>query len=218
MYRQPRVQAYSIADGVQGSIMGRTLGYLALLLAILAVAAFLSPLAGGAGLWIGMIAALIGTLMVGRNAARSGRAFTWGAIVAIGMGLLVGPVIWAVPGQAILSTLAVLVVAVLFSALLVSWVPWDFSRLGPLLFMGLILLLVTGVLSWIVPQVSGIMMSKAYNLIGTLIFIGYLMVDFSLMRLRGRSMPYQGMAVVLAVSILIDIVNLFLFLLRLGRR
>jgi FtsH-binding integral membrane protein len=110
------------------------------------------------------------------------------------------------------------VLAVLFSALLVSWVPWDFTRLAPLLFLGLIMLLITGVLSWLIPGLTGIAMSRAYNLIGVLIFLGYLMVDFSIMRWRGRVLPADGAPVVLAVSILIDIVNLFLFLLRLGRR
>jgi hypothetical protein len=84
--------------------------------------------------------------------------------------------------------------------------------------MGLLMLIITSVLSWIVPGLSGVVMSKTYNLIGVLIFLGYLLVDFSLMRVRGRVVPAQGTAVVLAVSLLIDIVNLFLFLLRLGRR
>ncbi len=216
-----RSSALRISDGVTGSLMGRTLGYLALLILILSVSVLLSPLAGPVGIWIGIVAALLGTIMVGRNAVTAGRAFIWGAVVAIGMGLLVGPVVWsvAVTQTGLLwTTLGTLVIAVVFSALLVSAIPWDFSRLMPLLFLGLIMLIVTGALSWFVPSISGVVMSKAYNLIGTLIFIGYLMVDFSLMRMRGRVVPTQGTAVVLAVSLLIDIVNLFLFLLRLGRR
>lgn len=221
MYNRSPYAAVRVSDGVQGSLMGRTLAILVLLLAILSVSALLSPVAGTAGLWIGIAAALLGTIMVGRSVASAGRAFVWGAVVAIGMGLLVGPVVWSVAltqGSLLISTMGILLVAVLFSALLVSVVPWDFSRLMPLLFLGLIMLIVTGLLSWIVPGMSGLAVSKAYNLIGTLIFIGYLLVDFSLMRLRGRVMPAEGTAVVLAVSILIDIVNLFLFLLRLGRR
>ncbi len=216
-----RSSALRISDGVTGSLMGRTLGYLALLILILSASVLLSPLAGRVGIWIGIAAALLGTIMVGRNAWTAGRAFIWGAVVAIGMGLLVGPVVWSVAvtqSGLLWTTLGTLVIAVVFSALLVSVVPWDFSRLMPLLFLGLIMLIVTGALSWFIPSISGVVMSKAYNLIGTLIFIGYLMVDFSLMRLRGRVVPTQGTAVVLAVSLLIDIVNLFLFLLRLGRR
>lgn len=221
MYSRSPYASVQVADGVAGSLMGRTLGYLALLLMILSASALVSPLVGSIGMWIGIAAALFGTIMVRRNRGSATQAFTWGAIVAIGMGLLVGPVVWSVAltqSGLLWSTLGTLIVAVLFAALLVSWIPWDFSRMMPLLFIGLIMLLITGVISWIVPGVSGLAMSRAYNLIGVLVFLGYMMVDFSLMRARGRVVPAQGTAVVLAVSLLIDIVNLFLFLLRLGRR
>ncbi len=221
MYNRSPVSAYRVADGVTGSIMGRTLGYLTLLLFILGASALISPVAGRAGMWVGIGSALIGTILVSRNVARAGRAFFWGAVVAIGMGLLVGPFVWSVAitqSSLLLSTLGILLIAVLFSAALVSWLPWDFSKMAPLLFVGLIMLVVTGFLSWIVPGMTGLATSRVFNLIGTVIFTGYLIVDFSLMRMRGRSVPAQGMAVVLAVSILIDIVNLFLFILGLGRR
>jgi hypothetical protein len=172
-------------------------------------------------MWIGIGAALVGTILVSRNVARAGRAFFWGAVVAIGMGLLVGPVVWSVAmtqSSLLWSTLGILLLAILVAASLVSWLPWDFSKMAPLLFVGLIMLLVTGFLSWIVPGMTGLATSRIFNLLGTLIFTGYLIVDFSLMRLRGRTVPAQGMAVVLAVAILIDIVNLFLFILGLGRR
>ncbi len=221
MYNRSPVAAYRISDGVAGSIMGRTLGYLTLLLLILGASAVVSPIAGQAGMWVGIGAALIGTILVSRNVARAGRAFFWGAVVAVGMGLLVGPVVWSVAitqSSLLWSTLGILLIAVLFSAALVSWLPWDFSKMAPLLFVGLIMLVVTGFLSWIVPGMTGLATSRVFNLIGTLIFTGYLIVDFSLMRMRKRVVPAQGMAVVLAVAILIDIVNLFLFILGLGRR
>lgn len=221
MYDRSPVVAQRVSDGVVGSLMGRTLGYLALLLLILCASALLSPLAGISGMWVGVAAAFVGTILVSRNAARAGRAFLWGAVVAVGMGLLVGPIVWSVAlhdSGLLWSTLGALVIAVGFSAALVSWLPWDFSKMMPLLFVGLIMLMATMVLSWIVPSLAGVQMSTAFNLIGTLVFIGYLIVDFSLMRWRGRVVPVQGAPVVLAVSILIDIVNLFLFLLRLGRR
>lgn len=221
MQNQSPYVAVSVRDGVRGSLMGRTLALLSLLLAILAVAALLAPAAGATGMWVGIGLAILGTIFVSRNVQRAGRAFAWGALVAVGMGLLVGPVVWSVAttnGGLIWSTLGTLLLAVLFSAILVSWIPWDFSRMMPILFLGLILLMVTGALSWVVPGMSGVVMSKTYNLIGVLVFIGYLLVDFSLMRVRGRTVPAQGAAVVLAVSLLIDIVNLFLFVLRLGRQ
>jgi FtsH-binding integral membrane protein len=116
------------------------------------------------------------------------------------------------------STLLALLLAMLIAALVVSVVPWDFSKMGPLLFLGLIVLIVLGVLSMIIPSMGGVMMSTAYNVVGVVIFTGYLMVDFAIMRYRSRYFPQDDMAIMLAVSILVDLVNLFLFLLRLGRR
>ncbi len=221
MYNQSPFGATRVSDGVMGSLMGRTLGYLALLLAILCAAMFVSPVLGSTGMWVGVVAAFLGTVLVNRNMARAGRALFWGAVVAVGMGILIGPIVWNVAltdGSLLWSTLGALLVSVLFAAALVSWLPWDFAKMAPLLFVGLLMLVAVSLLSWIVPGATGIAMSRAFNLIGTLIFIGYLIVDFSLMRWRGRALPAQGAPVVLAVSLLIDIVNLFLFLLRLGRR
>lgn len=215
--------AFSLAEtGVQGSLMGRTLGYLGLLLAILTATAVLTGGAlGEVGLLAGIVMMFLGSIMVNRSAARGGRAFTWAVVTAVGMGLLLSPILIMVAASdasLLWFTLATLTVAVGFSAALVSWVPWDFTRLTPLLSVGLILLLITGFLSMLVPGLTGIQMSTTWNLIGVVIFTGYLMVDLSLMRHRRLMLPAQGAAAVLATRLLIDIVNLFLFLLRLGRR
>lgn len=212
--------AVSVADGVSGSLMGRTLAYLAALLAILSAAVLVAPVSAWS-MWAGVGMALLGTWLVGRNVWRPARAFFWGAVVAVGMGFLVAPLVQSLlvsDPSLLVNSLAALLVAVLFAALVASWVPWDFSRLMPLLFIGLMMLIVVGMLSWFIPAVSGLALSSGFAWLGTIIFIGYLVVDFSLMRARGRVMPAQGTAVMLAVSLLIDIVNLFMFLTRLGRR
>ncbi|MHB1612127.1 MAG: Bax inhibitor-1 family protein [Sulfobacillus sp.] len=221
MYNRSPYSGYQVSEGVPGRLMGRTLGYLGLLLGILAVATLFGPVFGTWGVWVGFGAAIIGTIMVSRRVANAAAAFAWGVVVAIGMGILVAPVLWGVAATdpaLLLRTFGVLILAVLMSAALVSFIPWDFSRMMPLLFVGLIMLIVVNLLSLFVPAFAGVGASRAFNLIGVLIFTGYLMVDFSLMRFRGRVVPSDGTAVVLAVSLLIDIVNLFLFLLRLGRR
>jgi FtsH-binding integral membrane protein len=111
-----------------------------------------------------------------------------------------------------------LVLAVALAGAAVAWIPWDFSRLAPLLMVGLLLLLFAGLLSWLIPGLTGFAMSPAYNLIGVGIFTGYLLVDFSLLKYRGMTFAGNGAAVLMATAILVDIVNLFLFLLMLGRR
>lgn len=211
---------YSVSQGVSGNLMGKTLGYLVLLLVILMASVVVAPTFGTAGMWIGLIAAFIGTLMVSRRMNNAASTLVWGAIVAVGMGLLVAPAVLstAVSNAGLLySSVFGVVVAVALSAAVVSFIPWDFSRLGPILFVGLLMLVITSVLGMILPGVTGLLMSRAYNIFGILIFTGYLMLDFSLMRSRGRMLPQEGAAVALAVFLLVDIVNLFLFFLRLGR-
>ncbi len=200
--------------------MAQTLGYLALLLVVLVLASVVGVGFGSAGMWIGFIAAMLGTIMVSRSQARAGRALMWGFVVAIGMGIAIAPILWyAILDQnhLFLTTMGGILIAMLLSAAVVSWIPWDFSRMAPLLFLGLIMLIITGVLSMFLPSMFGVVASRAYNVIGVLIFTGYMMVDFAIMRHRGRSLPGDGTAVVLAVGLLVDIINLFLFLLRLGR-
>ncbi|HBQ96116.1 MAG: Bax inhibitor-1 family protein [Firmicutes bacterium] len=212
---------YRVADGVHGSLMARTLGFLVLLLVILMAASVFGVGLGPGAFWIGFIAAMVGTIFVGRNQANAGMALFWGIIVAIGLGIAVGPVLWYAilhQNHLFLTTVGGILIAMLLSAAVVSWVPWDFSKLGPILFLGLLMLIITSLLSFFLPGMFGIVASRAYNLIGVLIFTGYMMVDFSIMRYRGRILPGNGAAVVLAVSLLVDIINLFLFLLRLGRR
>ncbi len=211
---------YSVSDGINGKLMGRTLAYLAVLLAILMVGSVIGADLGSVGLWAGFALTIIATLMVSRRVARAGAAFFWGALAAVGLGMVVSSVLWYAilnqPTLVLTSSLAVLL-AMVVAALVVSVVPWDFSKMGPLLFLGLIVLIVLGLLSMILPGMGGVMMSAGYNIAGVVIFTGYLMVDFGVMRSRSRSFPQDGLAIMLAVSILIDIVNLFLFLLRLGR-
>ncbi|MCY0881017.1 MAG: Bax inhibitor-1 family protein [Firmicutes bacterium] len=220
MYNRYSTNGVSVSNGVSGALMGKTLGVLALLLLIVGVGSVFGIELGRIGIWVGLIAAFVGTWMVSRRINHVGAAFGWGVVVALGMGVMISPIMWQavlLHSSALVTTLGTLLLAILMSAALVSWLPWDFSKMAPLLFIGLIMLMITGLLSFFVPSVLGFTMSSAYNLIGVIIFTGYLIVDFSLMRTWGRTVPADGAAVVLAVFMLVDIINLFLFLLRLNR-
>ncbi|AUW92716.1 MAG: hypothetical protein C7B44_09590 [Sulfobacillus thermosulfidooxidans] len=213
--------SYSVSDGIDGKLMGKTLAYLVLLLGILMIGSVIGVGLGSVGLWVGFILAILSTIMVSRRVGNSGQALMWGILAAIGMGMMISTVLWYAilyQGPLLFTTVIALLLAVLVAAAVVAWIPWDFSKMGPLLFVGLIVLLVVGLLSMVIPSMGGVMMSQAYNIIGVVIFTGYLMVDFGIMRYRSRAFPEDGMAIMLAVSLLVDIVNLFLFLLRLGRR
>ncbi|WP_053958691.1 Bax inhibitor-1 family protein [Sulfobacillus thermosulfidooxidans] len=212
---------YSVADGIKGSLMARTLGYLALLLVVLMLASLFGVSLGSLGIWMGFIAAMVGTIFVSRNQANAGAALFWGIVVAAGLGIAIAPILWYAilyQNHLFITTLGAILVAMLLSAAIVSWIPWDFSKLAPILFLGLLMLIITSLLSFFLPSMFGVVASRAYNLIGVVIFTGYLLLDFSIMRYRGRALPTNGTAIVLAVSLLVDIINLFLFLLRLGRR
>lgn len=206
---------------VTGGLMGRTLGYLALFLAVVFITSVFGVGMGRAGFWIGLVALFGGTLMVNRSVARSSGALLWGIVVSGGMGLVAGPVVWAYAvhdPQVVMTALVTLVLAVALCAALVSWIPWDFSRLAPLMMVGLIMLVAAGFLSLLIPGLTGVVSSPLYSLIGVAVFTGYLLVDFSLLRRRRIPLAGDGVAVLFATIIMVDLVNLFLFLLMLGRR
>lgn len=84
----------------------------------------------------------------------------------------------------------------------------DFSFLGGMLFMGLIALLVAGIVSFFVHAAW---LATAYSVLGVLIFSGYVLYDTSQIMLRlGPDEAVTG-----AVTLYLDFVNLFLFILNL---
>ena len=84
----------------------------------------------------------------------------------------------------------------------------DFSYLGGMLFVGLIGLIVAGVVMFFFHAAW---LSMVYSVIGVLIFSGYVLYDTS--RIMLRLAPED--AVIGAVELYLDFINLFLFILRL---
>ncbi|WP_353948791.1 Bax inhibitor-1/YccA family protein [Sporolactobacillus sp. Y61] len=85
----------------------------------------------------------------------------------------------------------------------------DFSFLGGFLFLGLIALILVGLVGIFVPYSSTTMM--AFSGFGILIFIGYTLFDFSRLTIHGFSDEDIPMIV---VSIYLDFINLFLYILQ----
>ena len=85
----------------------------------------------------------------------------------------------------------------------------NLTGLGPLLSLGLIGLIVTIVLGLFL-NLSGI--SLIFSLCGAALFCGFLVYDFN--RIAQRPVASQGDAILFTVSIYLDIINLFLFVLR----
>ncbi|MFX3616550.1 MAG: Bax inhibitor-1 family protein [Sporolactobacillus sp.] len=85
----------------------------------------------------------------------------------------------------------------------------DFSFLAGFLFLGLIALVLIGVIGIFVPYSSTTML--IYSGMGILIFIGYTLFDFSRLTVHGFTEQDIPM---LVVSIYLDFINLFLYILQ----
>ena len=98
----------------------------------------------------------------------------------------------------------------------------DLSRLGPILFSGLIFLVIFGLLSMFIPGLAA--MDRAVCLIGIVVFLGYTAYDTQ--RIQAFYSYYSGYPDMLekasifsALQLYLDFINLFLYLLRfMGRR
>jgi len=107
--------------------------------------------------------------------------------------------------QALLITLGVFLGLTLFT----FQSKYDFSGLGPWLFGGLIALVMTGFVGIFVP--FGHTMDLIYSLFGTLLFAGYVVYDTY--QINKRLSPDEY--IMGAISLYLDFINLFLYILRL---
>lgn len=130
------------------------------------------------------------------------------------VGITLYPTIMAYTNQmgatVVLEAAGVTAAAFLVSALVASNTSMDFSWLGGFLFVGLIAIVLMGVVS-IFTGFSSVM-NLTYSLLGVAIFIGYILFDVNRIARVGVT-PEMVPWVVL--SLFLDIINLFLFILRL---
>jgi FtsH-binding integral membrane protein len=131
-------------------------------------------------------------------------------------GAVFGPLLYllersapGVPGQAAALTIAVFGALTLYA----MQSKRDFSFMGGMLFVGLIGLLVAGI---VLMFLHSSLLGTLYALGGVLLFSGFVLYDTSRILLRLNT----DEAVTGAVSLYLDFINLFLFILRLlnGRR
>jgi modulator of FtsH protease len=204
------VNAYS---GAGRSFLSQTFGYLGASLALSAVCAVISialhigPLAA-LGLSLGSLVALI-AMNFGR---RSGMAAPLFFIFSALSGLSLGPTLTyhlALPNGPTVVASALGATAVAFFGLMAytSQTKRDFSHLGGFLFTGLIIVLVLSLVGIFVPGYAFQMMLAGVTAI---LFTGYLLFD--LWRIQQRSAGLDP--IFAAVSLYVDILNLFLSLLR----
>ncbi len=221
-------QYYSIKQqGIPGSLMGRTMGFLIFYIGIFAAVAYGSLFVIYSGYYgiismVGLVF-LFGGYFAQRFTLRRGGALSavLGAVVAIGAGMVSGPF---VAGYAIyqpgifISSMTILVLTFIACALVVSVTKFDFTRIWPLLYVGLFGLIIVTFLSFFLAPLVGVVTSPLFNILGVIIFTGYLLVNFSIMKYRDTNLPVNTLSAVLATRILINLINLLMFLLSLGRR
>jgi FtsH-binding integral membrane protein len=185
------------------------------LLATVAVGAFCTQPTVLPGMLAMLPALLIGGLIVGFIMAFARR--TTGVNVALLylyaaiQGAIVGPILTlverAAPG---IPLQAAILTATAFGglSLYVLHTKKDFSYLGGMLFVSLLGLLVAGIVMFFV-QIP--LLSTVYSLLGVLIFCGYILYDTSV--IMTRLGPEEAVAG--AISLYLDFINLFWFILRL---
>ncbi len=109
--------------------------------------------------------------------------------------------------QALMGT----AVAVFAAATTVFLTNWDFGVLGLFLFMALIILVIMALLNLIFFRSRLISLIKAY--LGVIIFTLYLLFDFNQLEKMAHNDSWSA-AINISVNIYLDIINLFLDLLR----
>lgn len=110
----------------------------------------------------------------------------------------------------IVKALAVAAGAFLIASIVASRTSMDFSFLGGFLFIGLMALLLMGIITIFTGFSSTA--SLVYSLIGIAVFIGYILFDVNRIARAGIPEAYIPWVV---LSLYLDFVNLFLFILRL---
>ena len=120
-----------------------------------------------------------------------------------------------VSGDIAQKALGITALTTLTTGLIATYSGLDFAWLGKFLFIGLIGLIIVGIIGLFV-RIKGTL-GKIYTSFGVLIFTGYLLFDFNnLAKLKqvAASNNWET-ALDFAISIYLDIVNLFLYLIQL---
>ncbi len=196
----------------------RVLGYVATGLATAFIGARVGMMDGVvqviAGLgWFIHLAVMIGLVFWAQKASTGRHAGTAYFAFSFGMGLLIGPLMYfythSVGGPQILGN-AVALTAINVTALAVyTWVSKkDFSFMGGFLFIGLLTMIGVMLLNLFIGSSA---LAMGLSAVGVLLFNGFLLYDLGrVMNSSTYIPPTQA-----ALSIFLDIFNLFLFILNL---
>jgi FtsH-binding integral membrane protein len=211
--------AYGLPGAVAGdrtrTLFGQTMSYVAVTAALFALGAYAGrDMSYGLG-FIWFIAAF-GCLIGMRFAARRSQQVTVGLLLAFGLliGLATAPTLAyyaSANPQALWQSGGATALFIGGFGAAGYATRRDLSALARICFLALIALIVFGIVLIFVRIPGG---SLLYSVLGLVIFAGFTMIDFQRLR-RSRDI---GQAPMMAASIFLDVLNVFLFFLRIFSR
>lgn len=210
---------YARESAWDSSALSRVLGLLGLAAAITAGGAFVGPALGVVGLWVSLIGGFV--VLIALRFARNSSPINMVLFVLFSAleGVVLGDVleIYIAQGASVIIFQAAAATAVAgIAAGAVGYLTHrDLSRLGGFLFIGLVVVAVASLVGLFVQ--SGVLWT-AISAVSALLFTGFLVFDINRVARAGN--VSEGDAIVMAISVYLDIYNLFLDLLYLfgGRR
>jgi modulator of FtsH protease len=207
------------ATGWDSSALSRVLGLLGLAAAITAGGAIIGPALGLAGFWISLVGGFV--VLIVLRFARNTSPLNMVLFVVFSAleGVVLGDVleIYVAQGASLVvfQAAAATAVAALAAGAVGYFTHRDLSRLGGYLFIALIVVVVASLVGLFIQ--SGVLWT-VISAVSALLFTAFLVFDINRVARAGNLS--QGDAIVMAISVYLDIYNLFLDLLYLlgGRR
>lgn len=200
--------------GVRGQALGRVLGLLGVAAIFTALGALVSPAMGRLGFFIGLVGAL--GCLIALNFVKERAPLN--LVLLYAFATLEGVLLGGVLEVYLARGLGLLVLNAASATGLVTLIAGgygyttrrDLTGLGSVLFIGLLVLIGASIIGLFLHLA---LLQIAIAAGGALLFTGFLVFDLN--RVASAGQVSQGDAILLAVSVYIDIVNLFLFLLEL---
>lgn len=213
MYDRDYLKAIQMRAGAGGTVMSRVLALLGFSFAFTAFGAIVGINAGPGGYLVGLISSLVllVALMLLKDHAPLNLILMYAFATADG--LLLGGVleeyVQAGLGGAIVDAAATTAAVTLAASAYGIRTKRDLSGLRDVLTIGLLALLVALIVGLLVQMTA---FQLAIAVIGALLFTGFITVDMQ--RVARSSSASEGDAILMAVSVYLDMVNLFLYLLQ----
>ncbi|HEX2646759.1 MAG TPA: Bax inhibitor-1 family protein [Candidatus Dormibacteraeota bacterium] len=208
-----------VETGAATTTLNRVLGLLGLAALVTAVGAFFGPLLGVVGLWVGLIGGLV--IVIALRFVREMAPLNMILFVVFSAleGIVLGDVLEVYVAQSMSVVVVQAAGATAVAALAAGGVGYftkrDLTRFGGYLFIALIVVIVSSIIGLFFQ--SGVLWT-VISAVSALVFTGFLVFDLNRVARAGN--VTEGDAIVMAISVYLDIFNLFLDLLSLfgGRR